>query len=106
VESRCSRLQLAFELVEKAPIGVFRDDLLRRFFDCAVFAQAQRIEADRVLGIVVTPFVVRKVLQRLQRIVVALGEAPPSLPAAASPNTPSFLLWPDKSAHKMQTLRS
>ena len=32
--------------------------------------------------------------------------APPSLPAAASPNTPSFLLWPDKSAHKMQTLRS
>ena len=32
--------------------------------------------------------------------------APPSLPAAASPNTPSFLLWPDKSAHKMQTLSS
>ena len=32
--------------------------------------------------------------------------APPSLAAAASPNTPSFLLWPDKSAQKMQTLRS
>jgi hypothetical protein len=30
-------------------------------------------------------------------------DAPPSLPAAASPNTPSFLLWPDKSAHKMNT---
>jgi hypothetical protein len=28
------------------------------------------------------------------------------LPAAASPNTPSFLLSPDKSAHKMQTLSS
>jgi hypothetical protein len=27
--------------------------------------------------------------------------APPSPPAAASPNTPSFLLSPDKSAHKM-----
>jgi hypothetical protein len=26
--------------------------------------------------------------------------------AAASPNTPSFLLSPDKSAHKMQTLTS
>jgi hypothetical protein len=25
--------------------------------------------------------------------------------AAASPNKPSFLLSPDKSAHKMQTLR-
>jgi hypothetical protein len=32
--------------------------------------------------------------------------APPSLPDAASPNTPSFLLLPDKSAHKMQTLSS
>src|SRR5262245_40673289 len=58
-----SRLQLSFELVEEAPIGVFRDDLLRRFFDCAVFAQAQRIKPDRVLGIVVTPAIVRKVLQ-------------------------------------------
>jgi len=32
--------------------------------------------------------------------------APPLLLAAASPNKPSFLLSPDKSAHKMQTLRS
>jgi putative tryptophan/tyrosine transport system substrate-binding protein len=32
--------------------------------------------------------------------------APPLLLAAASPNTPSFLLWPDNSAHKMQTLTS
>jgi hypothetical protein len=32
--------------------------------------------------------------------------APPLLLAAASSNTPSFLLSLDKSAHKMQTLRS
>src|SRR6516225_2208431 len=59
---RCaSRLQLAFELVKKAPIGAVGDDLLWRSFDCAVFAKAQGVEADCVLGIVVTPFVIRKV---------------------------------------------
>src|SRR5215472_15805375 len=72
--ARISRLQLALELVEESPIGAVGDNLLWGFFDCAVFAQTECIEADRILGIVVTPFVVRKVLQRLQRIVVALGE--------------------------------
>src|SRR5271155_392702 len=71
-----SRLQLAFELVQEAPIGVFGDDLLRRRFDKAHIAQAQRIEADRVLGIVFPPSVVRDVTERLQSILVTRRETP------------------------------
>src|SRR6185436_7259988 len=33
IEAWCSRLQLAFELVQKAPIGAVGDDLLRARFD-------------------------------------------------------------------------
>src|SRR5467141_3238350 len=69
-----SRLQLAFELVQEAPIGVVGDDLLRARFDKAHVAQAQCIEADRVLGVVVPPFVVRVLAQGLQGIIVAGGE--------------------------------
>src|SRR5262249_25565113 len=66
-----SRLQLALELVQKAPIGVFGDDLLRSRFDEADFAQPQRIEADCVLGVVFAPLVVRNIAQCLERVVVA-----------------------------------
>src|SRR5690349_14973334 len=54
----CSCLQLALQFVEKAPIGVLGDDILRNRFDPADFMQAQRIVTDRVLGIVFPPFVV------------------------------------------------
>jgi hypothetical protein len=62
-----SRLQLAFELVEKAPMGVFGDGLLRGRFEEAHVAQAQRVKADRVLWIVFPPSVVRDLTQRLQK---------------------------------------
>jgi hypothetical protein len=40
-----SRLQLAFELVQEAPIRAIRNDLLRTVFYHAQFVQPQRIEA-------------------------------------------------------------
>src|SRR6516162_4864831 len=66
-----SRLQLTFELVEEAPIGTLGNDLLRARFDHADFVQAQRVKADRVLGIVFAPFVVGNVAYRLLHIFVA-----------------------------------
>src|ERR1700730_1181124 len=65
-----SRLQLAFELVQKAPVGAVGDDLLRARFDEAGFVQAQGVETDRVLGVVLPPFVVRQPAESLQRIIV------------------------------------
>src|SRR5262249_61497649 len=40
----CSALQLALELVEEAPVGALRDDLLRARLDHAGLGQAKRIE--------------------------------------------------------------
>src|SRR5919197_2979243 len=71
----CSTLQLALKLVEEAPVGRLSDELVRRQLDHPGFAQAQRVEAQRVLGIVDPPRVVGNFLQGLQRIVVARGEA-------------------------------
>src|SRR5215831_13298613 len=60
------RLQLAFELVEKSPIRVLGDDLVRKGFDHARFVQPQSIVSHCVLGIIFPPFVVRDLAQRLQ----------------------------------------
>jgi hypothetical protein len=43
-----------------------------------------------------------QLLAQAALVVTSVLAAPPSLPAAASPNSPSFLLSPDQSAHKMQ----
>ena len=45
VRIRCSRLELAFDLVEKAPIRALDDNLLWGRFDHAQLMQPQRIEA-------------------------------------------------------------
>ena len=58
------RPQLAFQFVEEAPIGVLGDDLLRRRLDQTVFMEAQRVEADRVLGIVFAPSIVGNIVER------------------------------------------
>src|SRR5262245_43619223 len=68
-------LELALELVEEAPVGRLRDELVGRQLDHARVTQPQRVEAKRVVGIILAPFVVRDFLQRLQRIVVARGKA-------------------------------
>src|SRR5690242_12420814 len=69
-QSAGSRLQFALELIEKAPVSVLGDELLRAGLDHPGFRQAQRIEAERVLGIVVAPDVVADLAQRLQRIII------------------------------------
>src|SRR6516164_10684181 len=69
-----SRLQLAFQLVEKAPICAIVDDLLRARFDHAGFVQAQRVESEGVLVIVFAPPVVRQLAQCLQSIIVTRRE--------------------------------
>src|SRR6516165_545211 len=74
-DTRISRLQLAFELVQKAPIGTFGDDLLRGGSKEAQFVQPKCIKPNRILGVVYPPSVVRYLAQGLQRIVVAVGEA-------------------------------
>src|SRR5438105_12047679 len=58
IEVLLSRLQLAFELVEKSPIGTLGDELLRARLYQPRFVQAQRIKPERVLVIVFAPFVV------------------------------------------------
>src|SRR5271169_4075819 len=70
----CSRLQLAFEFVQEAPIRAVGDNLLRARLDNTGFVQAQRVEADRVLGVVLPPIVVRDLAQCLQGIFVARRE--------------------------------
>src|ERR1700730_57863 len=70
-----SRLQVALELVQKAPIRAVGDDLLRGRLDEAHLMKPQRIIADRVLGIVFAPFVVRNLVQRLQGIIITRGES-------------------------------
>src|SRR6516165_8521660 len=74
------RLQLAFDLVEKAPVGAVGDDLLGGRFDQSGFAQAKSVPADRVLRIELPPLVI-VVRQRLSGIVgsrnaTSGGEAP------------------------------
>src|SRR6516165_12243297 len=56
------RLQLAFERVEEAPIRVLGDDLLRGQLDEARLAHPQRVKPDRVLGVVLPPYVVSNIL--------------------------------------------
>src|SRR5271165_892322 len=69
-----SRLQLAFELVQEPPIRPIGDDLLRAGLDHPGFVQAQRVEPESVLVIVLAPFVVRDLVERLQRVIIARGE--------------------------------
>src|SRR6266849_321453 len=63
-----SRLQLALELVQEAPIGAVGDDLLRARLDHAGFMQPQRVEAHGVLGVIFAPFVVAVFAESLQRV--------------------------------------
>src|SRR6516165_2037736 len=71
---RPSCLQLALELVQKAPIGVFGDEFVGQRPDHARFVQPQRIIAKRVLGIVFPPLVVSHFLQGREGKVVAVGK--------------------------------
>src|SRR4030095_14688226 len=68
-------LQLLLQLVEEAPIGPLRDDLLGTGLDHPGLVQPEGVEAHRILWLVLAPAVVRDLLQRLEGIVVPLGIA-------------------------------
>src|SRR5690242_8598658 len=70
-QSAGSRLHLALEFVEEAPVGVLGNELLRVGLDQSGFLHAQRVKPERVLGIIVAPDVVPDLAQRLQRIIIA-----------------------------------
>src|SRR5438067_10507812 len=70
-----SRLQLALQFIEEAPVGAPRDDSRRTRLDELDLVQPQCIEAKRVLRIVFAPFVVAVVPQGLQRILVTRRKA-------------------------------
>ena len=73
-QSAGSRLHLALELVENAPIGVLGNERLRAGLDQPSFIQAQRVEANRILGIVIPPDVIASLVQHLLGIVVTRGD--------------------------------
>src|SRR6266852_28006 len=52
--------QLAFQLAQKAPVRAVGDDLLRARLYEAHIAHAQGIEPQRILGVVLSPFVIWK----------------------------------------------
>src|SRR5690349_18301151 len=58
VSCQHSRLQLAFDFVQETPICTFGDDFLWGRFDQPGLMQPQRVETQRVLGVVVAPLVV------------------------------------------------
>src|SRR6516162_2149913 len=64
--------QLAFDLVEEAPIRVLSDELLRARADQPRLVQPQCIEDERILRIKIAPNVVADLVQCLKRIVIAL----------------------------------
>src|SRR5215471_13198811 len=68
-----SSLQLAFDLVQKAPIGAVGDNLLRARLDEAHFLQPQCVEPDSIFGIVFAPFV-GIFFQGLQQKVIPVSE--------------------------------
>src|SRR5690348_14315215 len=70
-QSAGSRLHLAPEFIEKAPVRVLGDQRLRARPNQVRLLQPKPIEAERVLRVVIAPDVVPDLAQRLQRIVVA-----------------------------------
>src|SRR5262245_44862683 len=63
-------LELVLELVEKVPVGGLRDYLAGDRLNHTRFAQPQRIEPNRIFGIVVSPSCVTNLAHRLKRVVV------------------------------------
>src|SRR5215831_3965923 len=63
-------LQLLLQLIEEAPIGTLRNDLLGTTFNHSSLMQAQGVEAHGIFGIILAPPVVGNVLHRLEGIVI------------------------------------
>src|SRR5215831_9736916 len=59
-------LQLLLQLVEEAPVGALGQELLRARLEHPNLMQAQSIEPHRILGVVLTPFIVGELLHSLE----------------------------------------
>src|SRR5215470_3326940 len=70
-----SAFELLLQLVEEPPVGALGEDFRGRGLDHPGFVEAQRVEAQRVAGIVDAPSIVWHLLHRLKRIVVARRES-------------------------------
>src|SRR5262245_19992379 len=68
-------LQLLLQLVEEAPVGALSEDLLRGGLDETRLAKPERIEAHRVVGIVLFPLPIRHFLQGLDSVLQAVHVA-------------------------------
>src|SRR5215813_4480972 len=68
----CLSFQLFLELIEKAPVGALRNELLRSGFDHPHFTQPQSKEADAVLRAVLAPLPVGKLSYRLHGVLPVL----------------------------------
>src|SRR6478672_7541789 len=66
-----SHFQLLLKLIQKPPFRAAGDELIGIRFDHPALAQAQRVKAQRVLGVRLSPAAIRKVAQYLQRALVA-----------------------------------
>src|SRR5262245_29964888 len=67
--------QFPLQLVEEPPVRALRDDLLRARADHAGLVQPERVEPERVLGIELSPLRPRDLLQGLDDVILASGEA-------------------------------
>src|SRR5437870_2788815 len=65
-------LHLLLELIEEAPVGAGREQLLRRRLDHARLVHAQRVIANRVGGVEFAPPVVRNLTKGLRGVLVML----------------------------------
>src|SRR5919108_3006533 len=63
-------LQLLLQRVEEAPVGTLADDLLGDRLDHAGLLEAEGVEADRILRIILSPLVVGDVLHELDGEVI------------------------------------
>src|SRR5215468_6242129 len=63
-------LQLLLQLMEETPVGALGDELLGAGLDHTGLVQTEGIEAYRILGVVLAPLVVGKLLHGLQGVAV------------------------------------
>jgi hypothetical protein len=64
-----SPLQLAFELVQEAPVGAVGDQLVRARLDQTRFVQPQGIESYGVFGVILPPSLIRDTAQPLEGVI-------------------------------------
>src|SRR5439155_17889892 len=79
-------LQLLLQRVEEAPVRALGQELLRAALEHPYLMQTQGVEAQGVLGALLTPLAIGDLLDGLEGIVIALG-------IALVHDEPSGLLW-------------